>query len=258
MEHIQCGSSFDGNSSAVVFQQDFYTGLNFSFGEDMMLSKQSNVLFAAQIRQSFRSRFQVQEATFCSFSNPFIGVTIAVKYDAFMCFIGFFNQVIYCSFEVRSISQLSSELIQLFSYDGVQHYVRAGDGEHGAQHTELELVAGEGKRGSSVSISVILNQCGNGVIADLHKFSRVAGVNLVSCDSFQNCGQLSAQEYGNDSRRSFVSAQTMVVASACYGYAQQVLIFINSLQNSCQEGQEAQVLVGLLAGIQQVHAFFSS
>ena len=258
VEHIQCGSSLDGNGGAVVFQQDFHTGFNFSFSKDVVLSKESHVLFAAQIRQSLRSGFQVQQATFSSFSHPFIGVTIAVEDDALVSQVGFFNQIIYGSLQVRSIGQLSSELLQLFGNDSVQHNVGTSDGEHGAQHTELEFVAGEGEGRGSVSIGIILNQSRNGVIANLHEFSRVAGVNLISSDCFQNCGQLGAQEYGNDCRRSLVGAQTMVVTSASYGYTQQVLVFINSLQNSCQEGQEAQVLVGLLAGIQQVHALFSS
>ena len=257
MEHIQHSCCFNRNRGAVVLQQNFYTGFNLSLAEDVMFFKQSNVFLVTKIRQSLRSRFQVQQTTFFCFFNPSIGVAVAIEDDALMCLIGFFNQIINCSLQIRSICQLSSELLQLFCYDSVEHDVRAGDGEHAAQHTELELVAGEGERRGSVSIGVILNQSGDGVIAYFNVAFRIAVVYLVSSDCFKNCGQLRAQEHGNDSRRSFVSTQTMVIAGAGYRYTQQVLIFINSLDDGCQEGQEAQVFIRLLAGIQQVHAFFS-
>ena len=256
MEHIQHGCCFDGNRGAVVLQQDFYTGFNFGFSEDVMFFEQLNVLSMSQIRQSLRSRFEVQQATFSSFINPFIGITVAIEDDTFVSLVGFFNQIIYCCFQIRSICQLIGKFIQLFSNDGVQYNVGAGDGEHAAQHTEFKFIAGEGERRGSVSVGVILNQSRNGIVAYLDVAFRIAVVNLVSCNSFKNCSQLSAKEHGNDSRRSFVSTQTMVIAGAGNRYTQQILIFINSLDNCCQEGQEAQVFVRLLAGIQQVQAFF--
>ena len=256
MEHIQHGCCFDRNRGAVVLQQDFYTGFNLGFCEDVMLFEQLDVLGMSQIRQSLRSRFKVQQTAFGSFLNPCIGITVAVEDNAFMSFIGFFNQIIYCCFQIRSICQLISKFIQLFGNDGVQYDVGAGDGEHAAQHTEFKFIAGEGERRGSVSVGVILNQSRNGIVAYLDVAFRVAVVNLVCCNSFENCSQLSAKEHGYDSRRSFVSAQTMVIAGTGNRYTQQILIFINSFDDCCQESQEAQVFVRLLAGIQQVQAFF--
>ena len=256
MEHIQHGCCFDRNRGAVVLQQDFYTGFNLCFSEDVMLFEQLDVLGMSQIRQSLRSRFEVQQTAFGSFLNPCIGITVAVEDNAFMSFIGFFNQIIYCCFQIRSICQLISKFIQLFGNDGVQYDVWAGDGEHTAQHTEFKFIAGEGEGRGSVSVGVVFNKSRNGIVAYFNVAFRVAVVNLICCNSFENCSQLSAKEHGNDSRRSFVSAQTMVIAGAGNRYTQQILIFINSLDNCCQEGQEAQVLVRLLAGIQQVQAFF--
>ena len=157
MEHIQHSCCFNRNRGAVVLQQDFYTGFNLSLVEDVVFFKQSDVFLVTKIRQSLRSRFQVQQAAFFCFFNPSIGVAVAIEDDTLVCLIGFFNQIINCSLQVRSICQLSSELLQLFCYDSVEHDVRAGDGEHAAQHTELELVAGEGERRGSVSVGVILN-----------------------------------------------------------------------------------------------------
>ena len=221
-----------------------------------MLFEQLDVLGMSQIRQSLRSRFEVQQTAFGSFLNPCIGITVAVEDDTFMSLVGFFNKIIYCCFQVRSICQLIGKLIQLFGNDGVQYDVGACDGEHAAQHTEFKFIAGEGEGRGSVSVGVILNKSRNGIVAYLDITFRVAVVNLVCCNSFENCSQLSAKEHGDDSRRSFICAQTMVIASAGNRYTQQILIFINSLDNCCQEGQEAQVFVRLLAGIQQVQAFF--
>ena len=257
MEHIQHGCCFNRNRGAVVLQQDFYTRFNLSLVEDIVLFKQSDVLRMTKIRQSLRSRFQVQQAAFFCFFNPGISVAVAIEDDTLMCLIGFFNKIINCSLQVRSICQLSSELLQLFRYDSVEHNVRAGDGEHAAQHTELKLVAGEGERRGSVSVGVILNQSRDGVIAYFNVAFRIAVVYLIGSDGFKNCGQLRAQEHRNDSRRSFVSTQTMVIAGAGNRYTQQILVFINSLDDGCQEGQEAQVFIRLLARIQQVHALFS-
>ncbi len=256
VEHIQHGSSFDRNGGAVVFQQDFYTGFNLSLSEDVVFFKQLNVLSMSHVRQSLRSRFEVQQAAFCSFSNPFIGVTVAIEDNAFVSQVGFFNQIIYCSLQVRSVCQLISKLFQLFGYDGVQYDVRTSNGEHAAQHTEFKFVASEGKRRGSVSIGVILNQSRDSIFANLDVSFGVAVVNLVSSNCFQNSSQLSTQENGYNCRRSFVSTQAVVIASAGNRYTQQILVFINSLDDGCQEGQKAQVFVRLLARIQQVEAFF--
>ena len=221
-----------------------------------MFFEQLDVLGMTQIRQSLRSRFEVQQTAFCSFLNPCIGITVAVKDDTLMSLVGFFNKIIYCCFQVRSICQLISKFIQLFGNDGVQYDVGACDGEHAAQHTEFKFIAGEGEGRGSVSVGVVFNKSRNGIVAYFNVAFRVAVVNLICCNSFENCSQLSAKEHGNDSRRSFICAQTMVIAGAGNRYTQQILIFINSLDNCCQEGQEAQVFVRLLAGIQQVQTFF--
>lgn len=84
MEHIQHGCCFDGNRGAVVLQQDFYTRFNLGFSEDIMLFEELDVLGMSQIRQSLRSRFEVQQTAFGSFLNPCIGITVAVKDDTFM------------------------------------------------------------------------------------------------------------------------------------------------------------------------------
>ena len=78
-----------------------------------MFFKQSDVFLVTKIRQSLRSRFQVQQAAFFCFFNPSIGVAVAIEDDTLVCLIGFFNQIINCSLQVRSIVAASIEIVVL-------------------------------------------------------------------------------------------------------------------------------------------------
>ena len=64
--------------------------------------------------------------------------------------------------------------------------------------------------------------------------------------------KLVAYEHGNDSRRSFVCAESMVVSRACGGDTEKVLILVNRLYNSDKEKQELCVFVRSSAGIEQI------
>ena len=65
---------------------------------------------------------------------------------------------------------------------------------------------------------------------------------------------LVTQEDGHHGGRRFVGAQTVVVAGGGHGQPQQILIVVHGLYHRAQEQQELRVLVGCLAGSQQVHA----
>ena len=78
---------------------------------------------------------------------------------------------------------------------------------------------------------------------------------LPGSNGFQYPGQFRAKENADDGRRSFVSAQTVVVARAGHGTPQHVLIFIDAFDDGCQEQQELVVMIGVAAGIQQVFPF---
>ena len=58
--------------------------------------------------------------------------------------------------EVFSTFEFVGKLVERFGNDGVENYIRAGDGEGGTEHSELKLVAGERKRRSTVSVRGIL------------------------------------------------------------------------------------------------------
>ena len=64
--------------------------------------------------------------------------------------------------------------------------------------------------------------------------------------------QLIAEEHGHDGRRRLVGAETVVVAGARRRHAQKLLILVDRLNNAGEEYEEAQVLHGVLARIEQV------
>ena len=61
-------------------------------------------------------------------------------------------------------------------------------------------------------------------------------------DGFQNCSQFITKEDGYDSRRSFVTAQTVIVAGAGCRYTHQICIFIYGFDDSHQKYQELDIL----------------
>ena len=66
-----------------------------------------------------------------------------------------------------AFSRMSANWRKLFRHDGVEHDVRPGNGSDGAQHTELEFVAGEGKGRGTVPVGGILGKLGQNMDADL-------------------------------------------------------------------------------------------
>ena len=70
----------------------------------------------------------------------------------------------------------------------------------------------------------------------------------------ENAGDLVAEEYGEDRRRSFVAAETVVVGRSRNGNAQKILIFVHRLQNCRKDEQKLRVLLRRVAGVQKVFA----
>ena len=76
------------------------------------------------------------------------------------------QQLLEGGLEVICLFQNVGELAQLLGHNGVQHHIGAGDGLRGAQHTELELIAGEGKGRGAVAVSGVLGDLRKGIYAD--------------------------------------------------------------------------------------------
>ena len=67
-----------------------------------------------------------------------------------------------------------------------------------------------------------------------------------------NTVKLIAKENGNDGRGCLVAAQTMVVTGRGYGAAEEILIFVHTLDKGGQEYEELCILGRCLAGLEEV------
>ena len=161
---------------------------------------------------------------------------------------GVCNQLVERFIEIVGLFQNVGEFSQLFGHDGVERNVGTGDGLGRTQHTEFKFVTGESQRRGSVSVSGILGNGGQNVNTDTHvALFRIFVVSTFH-QGFDNAVQLVAQENGDDGGRCFVGTQAVVIAGIGNSAAQQILIFIHTLNEGCQEQQELCVLVGSLAG----------
>ena len=180
--------------------------MNFCCGIDFMLGEQGLIFFGNIVGQRVYCTLEVQQASPFRFSHPFVGIVVAVEDNALVLPNGSPDQVVQGRVEIAGLFQNVCELGKLFRHNGVQHNIRPGNRGFGAQHTELEFVSGKGKGRGSVPIRGILGKPGQNMDADFHfsfVFLTVVGAVL---NSFQDFGELVAQEHGNNSRRRFVGA----------------------------------------------------
>ncbi|MPM76067.1 hypothetical protein SDC9_123062 [bioreactor metagenome] len=141
---------------------------------------------------------------------------------------------------------------QLFSDNGVQHGVAVSDRLVGANHAELEFVAGECKRRGAVTVGVVTQNMGQRVHTNAHFYGVLVVQRSVGLNGVQHFGKVIANKHRNNGRGGFVGTQTVVVARRGDRDAQQVLILVYALDDSGQEQQELCVLAGAVARLQQV------
>ena len=124
----------------------------------------------------------------------------------------------------------------------------------GAEHTKFKFVAGEGKGRCAVAVGGVGDEIGDGANAQIHDFLFGFGDGFAGFDGFKRRGQLIAQKDGDDGRRGFAAAETVIVAGAGDGAAQELGIAVNRFDDGGQKGQKLQIGRGILTGIQEVFA----
>ena len=226
--------------------------LHLYLGQHAELFHQGNVLGLDQGRQGSRSVLFVGQAALCGFLFPLGSVAVAVEDDAAVVADGALDQSNHGAGKVLSALQLVGVALQFLCNGGVQDGVGIAQVLSGTGHTELELVAGEGKGRGTVAVGGILAELGQDINAQIHLHLDGAGIGGIGCDSIDDSFQLFAHEDGNDSRRCLVGTQTVIVAGSGNGGAQQIGVLVNSLDDSSQEHQELQVLHGGVARVQQI------
>ena len=137
-----------------------------------------------------------------------------------------------CTGKVLSALQFVGVALQFLGDSGVQDGVAVAQVLSRTGHTELELVAGESEGGGTVAVGGVLAELGQNVHAQIHLHLDGAGIGRIGCDGIDDGFQLLAYEDGDDGRRCFVCAQTVIVARGSHRGAQQVGVLIHSLDNS--------------------------
>ena len=80
---------------------------------------------------------------------------------------GIMQQRLQGGLKIVGFFQNVGELPQFFRHHGIHDGTGTGDGLAGANHTELELVAGKSQRGGTVAVGGVLRDLRQGVHADL-------------------------------------------------------------------------------------------
>ena len=133
-----------------------------------MRSEKTYILFRHEERKRLRCRFKVEQTALFGFLHPFIGIVVAVEYYPLVLFYRFDDKLIELRFEIGSVFKYVRKTAQLLRNDGIEHDIGTGDGKGGAEHPELELVAGECEGRGPVPVGCILGEMRKHVYSQLH------------------------------------------------------------------------------------------
>ena len=254
LDHIDHGGRFDVDDLAVLLHVDLVAGEHFLLRVNAVLHHQFDVLGQNIGRQGVGGAAQICKAAARGLLDPRLLIAVAVKDDAAMLDERLAHKVVQRLVEVRRFLEHRVELAELLRHDGVEHRDGAGDGLAGAGHTELELVAGEGHGRGAVAVGGVLRDGGQHVHADAQRLALGLGIVALTDDGVDDALQLGAEEDGDDGRRRFLRAKTVIVAREGDGAAQQLLILVHALDEGGEEKQEHGVLAGRFAGGEQILA----
>ena len=194
-----------------------------------------------------------QTAALC-LGQPLVGVAVAVEDDALMRRQLAADERMQRLLEVLRLFQLVRELGKRVGGDGVEHRIRVRDAAGGRRHAEFKLVAGEGEGRGAVAVARVAADDRQRGHADLHIGHRRDALLAALDDVPDDRRQLIAQEHGDDRRRRLVAAQPMIVARIGRAHAQQTRMLVHRLHHRGEHQQEHVVVLGLLAGREQVAA----
>ena len=125
----------------------------------------------------------------------------------------------------------------------------------GANGTELEAVAGKGKRAGTVTVARIHRQRRQGVNADIHDAFLFRALDLTFLDLLEDVSQLLANIGTYDGRRSLIGAKTMVVGGGSDGSAQQRAVLMQGAEGGSAEYQKLSIGMRGVTRIEQAAEF---
>ena len=152
----------------------------------------------------------------------------------------------------RCALQRVGEVLEPFRDRGVEHHVAVRGVHVGTGHAELELVPREGEGARAVAVRVVDKEARQLGDAQVHGRLFGARILVASDERVHDGAQLVAEEDGHDGRRRLVRAKTVVVARRGDGHAQELLAVIDRRDDAREDHEEAQVLHGALAWVEEV------
>ncbi len=226
--------------------------MNFGFRKNAVPLKQTDIFVFNVVRQAVHGAAQIQQSAFFRFIHPFRCIVVSIENDAFVVMNRIFYNLVQRAFKIVGFFQFVGKLPQFICNSGVQHHIWAGKRRGRSNHAEFKLVASEGERGSAVAVGCVFGEAGKNIAADFHKHFVFLHIRLSAFNGFQNVGQFVAQKHGYNSRRRFICAQTVVIARACHGNAEKILVFVHCLDHGSQEQEKLGILPGGIAGFQKI------
>ena len=212
-----------------------------------------DILLIQQMRHTVRRGAVVEQtALLGSLFDPAFIIAVAVEDNVLVILDGLPNHLMQRRFKISRTFQAIRVNPEGFSHGAVQHDVRTGNAVGGTEHTELKLVAGKGKRRSSVAVSGVTVELRQHISTQLHLCLFSSLIGRTGLDCLQHRIQLITKEDGNNSGRRFVGTEPVIIACSCHRYAQKILIIVHGLDDGAQEQQELCVFIGGRSGRKKI------
>ena len=246
--------ALDVDALVVILDVHLVAGTHLGTVHHPVLLEQGDVFVLDERLEGFHGGADVREAAAFCFLHPFVGIAVAVVKDTLVFLHNLLQQLLEARVEVLLVElfELFGNHVESFGHNRVEHDVRLGTALAGTGGAEFELVAGKRKRRSAVTVGGIARERRQHVGAELHGTGLLAGLGHALLDLVDHVHQLVAQVDGDDGRRRLVRTETVVVARAGTGHAEQVGMGIHGVNDGAQRREEHGVLVRVLARIEQV------
>ena len=238
----------------VLLQLHLVAAADLGFGEHAELLEQRDALRGDEARQRVGRGAVVREPPALGLLLPFVRIAVAVEDDALvrlerLADVGDGGRLeLLASLALHGVG----EVLEALRHGGVEDHVAVGQVHRRAGHAELELVARERERRGAVAVGVVLQEVRQHGHAQVHGHLLGARVLVLVHERVHDGAQLVAQEDGHDGRGRLVGAEAMVVAGRGHRHAQELLVVVHRLDDAGEEHEEAQVVHGALAGVEQV------
>ena len=252
--HVNHRESLDVDEVRILLELDLVVALGLDAAHDAELLEQGDVLLLHHRRRSIGQRAQVGQAALGGLLSPLGAVAVAVEDDVLVVGQGLLDPGHGVGLKARAALHGVGEILELLGNGRVEHHVGVGQVLARTSGAELELVAREGEGRGAVAVGGVLGKVGQHRHAQVHALLVVALVGLALDDGLDDAVELVAQEDGDDCGRCLVGAQTVVVTGRGNADAQHLLVIVHSGDDAGEEDEELQVLLGGVAGIEQVLA----